>query len=133
MIRKNVQCDNFVYFGVYVSIGELTAAMHRFRQHDDIYAFVYGAKLEYRRVGNAGTSAELVVGVQLDAELAYTAFKVVTDVNGQCSLARRDGTPLRTSLPPAEETEVRRRLTSIGLLKKPEYYVFHSYQVRGEG
>ena len=123
--------DMFVFFGAIVSVGELAAATARFATTEGVYGLVYGAGLEYRRVGNSKTSRECVVGVELHHESSFTAFKVVHDVNDVPSLATRAGAPLLTKLETITENEVRRKLQSIGILKKPEYFVLQSYNLKG--
>jgi hypothetical protein len=66
MFFKPVECNEFIFYGIFVSIGEVSTAMKRFHYKGDMYSFIYSHGLEYMRVGDDERANEFVIGKKLD-------------------------------------------------------------------
>jgi hypothetical protein len=123
----NVNC--FLYFGVLVSIGEVHTAAKKVINGDDLYEFIYGHGLAFKRVGDAATGASLVVGRELFAQPRWTGVRVFTTADGQAEISSLNGTRVQTKLPPLEEAAVTKKLGALGLVRTPGYLLVQNHEI----
>lgn len=127
MFKKQIQCNCFVYYGIFTTVGEIERAMKRFKHNGDVYTYVFSSGLEYKRVGSDKNSNELIVGLPLDQKQNFIAMKINKDQNNDIILQHKDGSNIKTKLTYEEENEINKKIYKLGFFGKPEYYIFHNY------
>lgn len=128
MAPVTVNC--FLYYGVIVSIGEVHTAMKRVVNNDDMYAFIYGHGLAFKRIGDAMTGASLVIGQELFAQAKWTGIRFYADADGLPAVSSLNGTKIKAHLTLNEERDITRKLCELGFVRAPGYILTHNYDLR---
>jgi hypothetical protein len=76
MFFKPVECNASIFYGIFVSAGEVSTAMKRFHHKGDMYSFIYGNGLEYVRVGDDDRANEFIIGKKIDFYHNFLAVKL---------------------------------------------------------
>lgn len=123
-----VTVNCFLYYGVIVSIGEVHTAMKRVVTNDkDLYDFVYGHGLAFKRIGDEMTGASLVIGRELFAQAKWTGIRFHGNADGVPTVSSLNGTTVKAHLTLNEERDVTRKLCELGFVRAPGYILTHNY------
>lgn len=127
MFFKPVECNEFIFYGIFVSIGEVSTAMKRFHYKGDMYSFIYSHGLEYMRVGDDERANEFVIGKKLDFYHNFLAVKLKFDENGMY-MQHLDGKKIEVKLSEKEEVDLKKQIFELGFFSNLQYYMIHSYK-----
>lgn len=129
MFLRPVQCDAYIFFGIYTHIGELSRVLGR--NHMDMDAFkTYLANKDITlfKIGDNERAKEFVIGKQIDYYKNFIATEILfnPDDSIQC-LRHLNGEMPKIKLPKEKELEINRNLLQLGFFANARYYFFHSY------
>ena len=127
MFFKPVECNASIFYGIFVSIGEIQSAMKRFKFKGDIYSFIYSNGIEYVSVGDNKLSQEFLIGKKIDFYHNFLAVKLKFGEDGMY-LQHLDGQIPNIKMSDFEEVELKKKLFQMGFMNNLDYYMVHNYK-----
>lgn len=129
MYLKPVQCDAYIYFGVYTQIGEISNILFmNNRSRDELDDMIHENGLSILKIGDNARAQEYVVGKQLDYYPNFIATQLTFDSEGQMSLKHLNNKVPKIKMEKSEETAINSKLLKIGFFSNAKYYFIHSYK-----
>lgn|SRR5574344_449269 len=127
MFFKPVECQCIIYYGIFVSIGEISSAMKRFKYNGDIEGFIFTNSLNFTRIGDINRSKEFIIGKEIDLYDKFLSMKLKFNDKGMY-LQHMNGKIPNIKLSDTDELNIKKNLFKIGFLSQPEYMLIHSYK-----
>ena len=122
MFIQPIAINVFVYYGIIISEGELKTIMKR-QGMNDVYAFVYSNKLQYKKMGNASKGNQYVIGKEIYSCYGFNYMNLQDGVK----LTDKNNLPFTVKLSMEEEFEVKEKLYKPGFFNIADYYLVFNY------
>ena len=121
---KPVESELFAFYGIFVSMGEISMAMKRTKFNGDIYSFFSSHGVDYMRAENVIRSNEFVVGKRLVFIPNFVKTQFTFAEDGSLKFSDFNINKLKES----EELEVRKKTFEMGFFADTRYYLIQNYK-----
>ena len=118
----------FLYYGVLCSKASVSSHMIQHNEKD-MYSFILGKGLQYRKYGNIAIDYRIVVGKELCINIDIFNTDNLTLENANIVINKESLKNTNYILDSKTEQEIRTKLLEIGVYDEPKYYIFANWTV----
>jgi len=129
MFLKPVECDEYIFYGLYANVGEVTRVLGRAQmEFEDLQKALIERDLTLLKIGDNARARECIIGKQIDVYQNFIATEIMFDKNDNIQCLRHlNGKIPNIKLSKEEETQINRYLLQLGFFANARYYLVHSY------